>query len=323
MPTLYVDHHGAKLSVDSGSLVVTYPERSAKEKLSLPCAQVDRVVILGEVHFTGAAIRTLLARDIPTVFAGSGQWHGLLDRHRAEHPGRRAAQYAWLKDENAALETARALIAAKVVNQHHVLRGWKLPHVGGASQTLAAVAQAPCRENLRGVEGARARSYFAGLGEHLGHHGWNFPGRHHHPAPDPVNALLSFGYTLMTQEMALAVSAHGLDGNVGPLHSADGRQPALVLDLIEPFRPLVDRLVAQTLVHQLRPDDFVPSEAGVRLAPKARSGFIRAWEDWLADEMTWQGKNHERRHLIHMQVETLCRHLDGGEAPRFYHLGDH
>jgi CRISP-associated protein Cas1 len=112
-----------------------------------------------------------------------------------------------------------------------------------------------------------------------------WPGRHKHPAPDPLNALLSLGYTLIMNEISALAQGHGLDPGLGFYHELDGSRPSLALDLMEPFRALiVDRFVlTYANRQQCRAEDFDRrgESQGLFLKPDALRQFFEAYERWM------------------------------------------
>ena len=131
-----------------------------------------------------------------------------------------------------------------------------------------------------GLEGAAARDYFAALSLVVGAR-WRFTSRQRRPPPDPVNAMLSFGYTLLAEEAATAAAIAGLDPELGFLHSPRQGRPSLALDLMEEYRPvIVDSVVARVVATgQVRPEDFTATpDGGCRMAKPALTAFLDAYE---------------------------------------------
>lgn len=160
--------------------------------------------------------------------------------------------------EERRLAVARALVLGKVRNS-----GWALRRLGRVERLdPAGVASAGDVEALRGHEAAVARAYFAALGRSL--LGWGFAGRAYRPTPDPVNAALSFAYTLLLGRTLGAVARVGLHPALGTMHVSHGRRPALALDVMEPFRAAVcDVLVVGLLRSGRLPANlFEDREAG-------------------------------------------------------------
>jgi CRISPR-associated protein Cas1 len=309
MPCLYLDQHGGYLGTSGNQLIL---KRPSGEKVGYPLHQIERVVISGQIHLSAAAIAQLLKHGIPTVFCGSqGHLRGQLGPMCGGQVRRRARQYALLGDGQASLGLARSLVLAKLRNQQRVLANWRRP-----DNRLAALAQAAGQcagmERLRGLEGAGARCFFQGLAARLQDTGFEFPGRLYHPCPDPVNSLLSFGYALLSGELAVAAESRGMDRYAGVYHVPDGSQPALLLDLMEPMRPLVDRLVVRLLRRKLwNAGDFEQTPAGCRLKEGRRGQFLKAWEDLMQTAIHWRGEHTRYRRLMDLQVAEYVRFLDG------------
>jgi CRISP-associated protein Cas1 len=143
-------------------------------------------------------------------------------------------------------------------------------------------------ETILGMEGAGSAAYFRCFGKLLSNPAqWPFPGRVKRPPTDPVNALLSFGYSLLTNKVASAVQLVGLDHYIGYLHSSFYGRPALALDLVEEFRPLiVDSIVVDIVNHRmLTPADFVVELGAYRLKDAKRTIFFTKFEERLNEEL--------------------------------------
>ena len=143
-----------------------------------------------------------------------------------------------------------------------------------------------------------------------------FPGRHRRPPTDPVNALLSFAYGLLRVQVTAAVHLAGLDPYIGYLHETTRGQPAMVLDLMEEFRPLVaDNLLLSVLSHkELKPSDFSESLGAYRLSDGGRKQFLEAWERKLNSEFKHPvfGYRCTYRRAIELQARLMSRHLQEG-----------
>ncbi len=315
MCTLYLDQQGGRLSKSEGRFVVC--DRDGGEQ-SLPLEQVDRVMIYGRVQVTTDALNALLERGVPTTLLSSRGWlHGHLLGDCGGQVRRRARQYALIGDAEQALPLARALVVAKLRNQRWLLRTLdQHEQAAGLDPYLISAKQADRADSLRGIEGSAARAYFAAFPDLLAATPFTFPGRRKRPATDPVNALLSLGYTLLLAELRNALQGYGLDPFAGVFHASDGGQPSCALDLMEPLRPLVDRLVIRLARHELQPEDFAEQADGACLLKDGRRGqFYRAWEEWLAERVLWKGEHHAYRAIIHMQAGEWAKCLDDPEQP--------
>lgn len=172
-------------------------------------------------------------------------------------------------------------------------------------------------DQVRGIEGLAAREYFACWSEILGDN-WTFTGRNRRPPTDPVNSLLSFAYGLLRVQVTAAVHIAGLDPYIGYLHETTRGQPAMVLDLMEEFRPLIaDSLVFSVVSRrELKPKDFSESLGASRLSDAGRKAFLEAFERKMASEFKHPvfGYRCTYRRAVELQARLLSRHLQEGVA---------
>lgn len=310
MCVLYLDRQGATLGLREGRLRLTAKNETLAD---VPVEQVDQVFVYGQVQITTAALGALLDRSVSVSLLTQRGWlHGHLQGESGGQVQRRAAQYAWLRDPATALPLARAVIIAKLRNQARLLRRWGLTREQGfIVRVLRRVRGCTDVRRLRGLEGVAARVYFAACGRRLADSDLRFFGRRRHPAPDPVNALLSLGYTLLLAEVRSACAGRGLDPYAGFFHVANGAQPACALDLLEPLRVWVDALVFGLLRRgAFAPDDFAIDEHGCRLTDGRRGSFYQAWQTLLTEPLIWRGQSTCRRAIAHAQVAGLAACLD-------------
>ncbi len=171
-------------------------------------------------------------------------------------------------------------------------------------------------ETILGLEGAGSAAYFRCFGKLLSDPvRWPFPGRVKRPPTDAVNSLLSFGYSLLTNKVASAVQLVGFDHFVGYLHSAVYGRPALALDLMEEFRPvIVDAVVLNLLNNRmLTPNDFVIEVGAYRLKDQPRKVFLTKFEERLNEELIHPlfGYKVTYRRCLELQTRLLAKFLTG------------
>lgn len=317
MGTVYLDRHGLKLGYSNGRLTLAMP---GGDKQTLMIGEIEQIMVLGHVHFSHDAIAALLREKIPVVFSNL---RGILSGAEGRQIRLRQRQFDLMRDPSAQLVTERALVQAKLRGQARLLRQWKITVGHEISSHLLASHHCHDLEHLRGHEGAAARGFFNGFREHIGKTRFKFERRIHHPPPDPVNALLSLAYTLLMNEVEVGVCAAGLDAAGGFYHASENGRPALLMDLMEPLRPLADRFSARLLMGELEPEDFAVEAVACFLRDGRRGLVYKAWEKQLVDTLHWRGEHISWRRLIHLQVRELAHWLDGrSEAPRFWHLDD-
>ena len=318
---LYIDRHGVKVGASQGRLTLKTPNQPEQ---TLPLHQLEQVIVLAHAHFSHDAISTLLKEGVPVIFSAlRGGFRGSLSGHAGRQVMRRKRQFLAMDDPEGRLTVARALVQAKLRGHGRLLRQWRLPGRHEIAAGLLASHHCGDLDTLRGYEGAAARAFFDGLRHHLEASPFHFEQRRQHPPPDPVNSVLSLTYTLLLNEVEVGVAAAGLDAAAGFYHAADDGRPTLLMDLVEPLRPLADRLSARLLKNELTPDDF-ETEGNCCLLRDGRRGIVyQAWEQLLSGQVSWRGEKTAWRRLIHLQARELAHWLDGSiSAPRFWHLDD-
>lgn len=316
---LYIDRHGTRIGHVHGRLTLQAPEG---EEQSLPSAQIEQIIILGQTHFTHTAISGLLKSGIPVIFSSHhGGYRGSLTSSGGYQIQRRIAQYDAMRQSTDCVLLARELIKAKLRGHARLLQRWKLQPAKEILTALMACRHCDELNTLRGYEGLGARGFFAGLKTHLADTPFPFQERRRRPPPDPANALLSLGYTLLGNEIEVGLQACGLDPAGGFLHPPENGRPTLIMDLVEPMRPLVDRFCARLLRNELTPEDFEQQAERCQLRDGQRGKVYRAWETLLDSQTRWRGESTTWRRLIHLQPRELARWLDGQiSQPRFWYL---
>lgn len=322
---IYVQAQGAVLRLDGERLIVQASGENAKEtRLS----NTSHVALFGNVNVTTPAIRKLIDRGVPLLFFTYGGWFtGQTISHDSKNVELRLAQYASTQDKHRCLTLARGFIASKILNCRTLLRR---NHTNPDPVALSELKQLARKarhvdsiESLLGIEGTAARRYFgefAGMlkGDSIG--AFDLDGRNRRPPRDPVNALLSFCYSLLAKELALAIRAVGLDGMLGFYHQPHFGRPSLALDLMEEFRPvLADSTVIGAInTGVVQPDDFVHAAGGVALNQAARKKLILSFErrmDQLVTHPVFDYRISYRR-VLEVQARLLSRVLLG-EVPHY------
>lgn len=278
---LYLLEPTALLAQRKGRLQVSRENLGVRE---FAWPDLESIVLVGRHRISSGAIQQALRHDVPVHFADHRGHY--LGRLVAEHGSDDAhalllAQASQWQDPAERLRLAGPLIQARLHNQRDTLRQRARRHaaMAHAGADIARLAeQATAAQDLaqlRGYEGAATRCYYAALALHLPD-GFTFNGRNRRPPRDPVNALLSLGYTVLYTHAITLLHSLGLQPRIGFLHESRGRHAALASDLIEPLRHLVERLVwAMLHRRQLRPEDFdVDPSDGCRVQPAARRRYL-------------------------------------------------
>jgi CRISPR-associated protein Cas1 len=317
---LYVHSQGAMLRLDGERLLV-----QSKDEPSTPArlSNTSHVAVYGNIHVTTPAIRKLLERSVPLLYFSYGGWFiGQTVGHDSKNVELRMAQYAATQDPERCLRLARGFVASKILNSRTLLRrNHEAPNAVALSELkqLARKARAAdAIESLLGIEGTAARRYFSeftGMLKGEGQAGFDLDARNRRPPRDPVNALLSFCYSLLSKELALAVRAAGLDGMLGFYHQPHFGRPSLALDLMEEFRPVIADSVVVSAINNgvIQQDDFVRAAGAVSLTPGARKRLILAFErrmDQLVTHPVFDYRISYRR-VLEVQARLLSRVLLG------------
>ena len=242
----------------------------------------------------------------------------------------RREQFRWADNDEKAATISGLMIAAKVANSRAVLKRELRNH--GESEVISAVINQlaatirQCKisedvDRIRGLEGEAAANYFGVFNELIHVDDFVFNGRVRRPPTDAVNALLSFTYSMITQECVSALTGVGLDPYVGFLHKDRPGRPSLALDLLEEFRAYWAERFVLTLINrkQFRRSDFITESTGaVRLTDAARKMFFTAYQDRKQQEVQHPYLNEKVSIglLPHCQAMLLARHIRGDT--RFY-----
>lgn len=324
---LYVQEHGAQIGVHGARLIVRTESGTTPVRLM----NTAHVTLRGNVQLTTQAASALLDRGIPVVFLTTGGYfRGRLSGTDTNNVDLRLAQYRTATDPTRCLTLARRFIAAKIGNARTMLR--RNHHaidpvvLGQLKQLRRRVADCENLEMLLGIEGSAARVYFqnfAGMlsGRSLGK--FDFERRNRRPPTDPINALLSFAYALLTKDVVLAVTTAGLDPLLGFYHQPRFGRPGLALDLMEEFRPIIADSVVLTTVNNeiVTPNDFTTLAKACSLSEPARKRFIQAYERRMDQTVTHPifGYAISYRRLLELQARLLSRVLLGEieEYPAF------
>jgi CRISPR-associated protein Cas1 len=334
---LVVQSQQARISKDGDTLKI-HDEEAGDRTIRL--IDVSDVALFGNVAITSPALAALMEREIPVTFHSHGGWfRGVAQGMGHRNVEVRTAQYRLSFDDAACLRFARELVEAKIFNQRTMLRrNWRGDDVDrrdaldrlAASRRSARHAASPAA--LLGLEGDAAAVYFRSFpsllkppsapdgGETLGV--FRFEARNRRPPTDPVNAMLSLGYAMLARHFAIALASVGLDPYRGFFHAPRYGRPALALDLMEPFRPIIVDSVVLSAINtgEVGPRDFVVASTGTSLTQPGRRRFIAAFERRLGQETTHPlfGYQLSMRRLVLVQARLLSRFLLG-ELPAYPH----
>ncbi len=327
---VYLNTQGLRVG-KSGEVLEVREKDQVRQQIRI--GEICQLNLMGNVQLSTQAIQTLCEAGVPVCYFSMGGWfYGITTGLNSKNIFTRIAQFRLAADEGFALSVARRIVAGKIRNQRTLLqRNHVEPSADdllGLKQMSEAAERALSLQELLGIEGNAARIYFgsfAGMIKADDDDGsadfpFDFEGRNRRPPRDPVNALLSLAYSLLAKDYTIACYAVGLDPYLGFYHQPRFGRPALALDLVEPFRPLVGDSAVLTAINtrMVTPRDFVRAGDAVALTQNGRKAFFRAYEarmDTLVTHPIFEYRVSYRR-LLEIQARLLARLLDG-EIPEY------
>jgi CRISPR-associated protein Cas1 len=318
--TVYVVQQGAQVQLSNRRLQVRLHDEIL---LREPLGRVGQLVLFGNVQVTTQTITALLNQGAEIIYLSwQGKYRGRTIGVVSPHAAMRRAQYRAMEQERYMLLHAQGIVRAKLQHQQALLlrqnreRGDVV--IEQAAQRVReardGVAQRRTLKSLRGHEGAAAAAYFRGYRRLFGPE-WRFEARRRRPPPDPINVLLSLGYTLLAQAAFSAVQTVGLDPYAGFYHAYVYNRPGMALDLMEEFRPVVDGIVLWAVNSgQVVPEHFSPGteERPVVLADEGKRRFLSAYEKRMLRPYRHPGKKQQlplRQCLIEQARQIASRLL--------------
>ena len=329
--TIYVREQGAVVRKRGERIVVT---KEHDELMDVPLIHVRQLAVVGNVQLTTQAVAALLQQEVDVVFFSEHfKFRGRLVGSGSKFARLRHAQLQAMSDEGRALDIARWVVNAKLANQRVIAQRQAGSFEGGAPRAVGeaasgiaamreAAAAAQSLDSLRGYEGKAGAYYFAAL-KALLDPGWGFQGRAYYPPPDPINAVLSLGYSLLLKDTVAAVQLVGLDPYLGFFHTIEYARPSLALDVMEEFRPMVvDTLVLEMVKRrQLTPADFVRTgrtERPWEMSDRGVAVLLKGYEERLQTEVRHpvSGDQVSYRRCLELQVRQIA-HLVLGKAERY------
>lgn len=326
--SVYVQTQGAMVCKKGDSLEFRQAGTVVDQVRLLDVAQVS---LYGNVQITAQALRELCCRGIPVCHYSYGGWfYGLTSGLTHKNVELRVAQYTSALTPEKALALSREFVAGKIRNSRTMLRrNCPRQEAEGALRELSALTSKALRagslESLLGVEGAAGRCYFSRFARMLKPKAptvgaFNFEARNRRPPHDPVNAMLSFVYSLLVKDLTVALLAVGFDPFLGFFHQPRYGRPALALDLMEDFRPIVADSVVIGMVNsgEIGPADFAPGRQTCMLTPAGRTKVVNAYERRLETLVRHPvfGYTLSYRRVLEVQARLLARYLIG-EIPLY------
>ena len=323
MGTVYITQSDAFIGKTDERLHVRFEKKTI---LEVPLIKVDGIVVLGRATISPATISELLERHIPLTFlTETGRYLGRLEPEVTKNIFVRKAQWLAAGESPRAIHIVQGFVRGKLKNYRNFLirRQRECPgldlsaNVTRLEQAIAPIDTTESINSLRGLEGAGSAAYFGCFNQVIRATEFTFTSRIRRPPTDPVNSLLSFGYSLLRHDVQGAINVVGFDPYLGYLHCERYGRPSLALDLMEEFRPLVvDAVVLSALnKRSLAPTDFVtePLSGAVSLTPEGRKTFLRLYAQKKQSEFKHPvlGRKCSYQEAFELQARLLAKYLMG------------
>ena len=316
MGVLYLLSAGSSAHKAEPRIVV---EKNSEVVGRLPIRSIDGIVVGRNAQLSTQTIFELMELRVPIFYIDSrGKiiGHFVYERQSAT---RLLRQLEIFRDPPRQLELSREIISEKISNQRALLKRYektiaadKLERtIKKLKQTADKLSSLQSLEEIRGAEGVAAKIYFATFTELLDQTRWKWKERSQHPAKDPVNSLLNYGYAFLEREVRIAVALAGMDARIGFFHANDGRKDSLIFDMMEFFRqPVVDRLALNLLNKKmLQPENFSVTEDECRLTDEGRLIFCNRYEEYMAKEYREYGGKTSRDVIVE-RVKKFSEYLN-------------
>ncbi len=321
--SVYVRDYKARVRYQQGSLVIA--GQDGKRRIGIEA--IDALIMFAG-QITTEALTELTRRKIRVAaLTRGGRIRFIVSGPTSGNVHLRQAQHGASEDSDRTLQITRNIVAAKLQNSRTVIARWGRDHPHLAIRTdlrsraeqlggkIAQTAAADSPHMLRGIEGDAGRLHFGAIRKVLSQEQLQFTTRNRRPPRDPVNAMLGLCYALLVTEATGAIETVGLDPQIGFFHRARSGRASLALDLVEEFRPLVDRFVVGIIRRkQLKADDFTTTAGGAcYLTDSGRDQLLKLWEKHKGLELRHHvlGRQVSRWALPTVQATLLARHLRG------------
>lgn len=323
MGTIYVTQDDSFISKLDERISVKFDKKII---LDVPLIKVDGLVIMGRSSISPAAIAELIDKKIPLTFlTNNGKYIARLEPEMSKNIFVRNAQWKAAGESAQAVHVTQSFVRGKLKNYRQTLqqsqrRYAELDLNAGITQLTNAIAsleKANSINSIRGLEGAGSAAYFGCFNQLIRVDDFNFTTRNRRPPIDPVNSLLSLGYSLLRHDIQGALNIVGFDPYLGYLHTERYGRPSLALDLMEEFRPLIVDAVVLTAINRrmLTPKDFIsePVSNAVSLTKDGLHTFLRLYQEKKQDKFKHPvlQKQHTYQETFEIQARLLSKYLLG------------
>lgn len=339
--TLYIQTQGAMVQKKGGAIIVKASDGSIIEEI--PIIHIQQIVIFGHAQVSTQAMDVLFSADIPICYLSThGRFKGIATGIPSKNSILRMAQYRHAHNIERCLSVAKAIVHIKIHNKRVMLMRASREQKDAESNSAVYQETSQAAENLNrlfdkvknaenlesllGLEGLASKEYFSVFQSMIkpddsGLFTFNFDGRNRRPPLDPANTLLSLAYTLLAKDCFSACLTVGFDPFIGFFHQSKYGRPALALDLMEEFRPIIGDSIVLTLINNsmVNPEDFIKMPGGgCYLNEKGRKKFFEAYENRKKTLITHPVFDYKISYsrVIEMQARFLARVVTG-EIPEY------
>lgn len=336
---LYLNSQGLRIGIKDRVLDVKEKDRTIDE---IRLGDVHHVALFGNIQVSTQAIQQLCRDEIPLTYSSMGGWfYGITRGHSLANILLRRAQFRAAEDPAVCLALAGRFVSGKIRNARKMLmRNCVVqpePAIARLNRAAHEALEAASLQSLLGIEGAAAAVYFSEFAGMLKHDDaddlpgitsppaapdftFDFQARNRRPPKDPVNALLSLAYSLLSKDCTIALLAAGFDPWLGFYHQPRPGRPALALDLMEEFRPLIAESSVLTAINNrmVTPQDFIRAGEAVNLSADGRKKFFHAYEQRMSHLIVHPVFDYKvsYRRALELQARLLARVLER-EIPHY------
>ncbi len=317
---LYVTVQGSYLRKSGEILVLTTPDGRSD---NIPLINISSVCVFGNVQLSTQLIRSLGSRGCAIQYLSYyGRYESICHSPLSTNIKLRIKQFEEFGSSSRRLYLSRRIVESKIRNQRTLLRRNLKVDVSGSSYSLedlrrmyVKTQECSSQESLLGIEGYAAKAYWSLFPYQFQGDSFTFAGRNRRPPRDPVNVLLSLGYTLLLRDCYVALSSIGFDPYRGFYHASEYKRPSLALDMMEPYRPIiVDSSVLRSINQGIvKASDFSIYKGGCYITPSAKKRFINVYEQRMGEVITHPSFDYSlsyRRTLV-LESRLLARYIQG------------
>ncbi len=325
--SIYITEWGCSLRKKDERIIISKDKETLQE---VPINKITSVSIYGDCYITTAVVRELVSRDITICYFSFGGWfYGYSSGIVHKNIGLRRKQFETSYDEQICLDIARSFVIGKIKNSRTLIRRndkeASKDILNNLSDYIKKAENVSGIDKLLGIEGQAARTYFSRFDSLLKFDtSYSFDGRNKRPPKDPVNATLSYLYGMLAKECFVKLLSVGFDPYLGFYHQQKYGKPALALDLMEEFRPIICDSVAIKLFNtgELTADDFIKRKSGMMFKREAKKKVIGAYERRMNTAIKHPVFEYSvsYRRIIEVQARLLSRKVTGeiDSYPYFY-----